>query len=246
MKKNFEYIACFALIIFSFYFTDRISLLVASKSDLMEEIKMVSASFYKEAVDAKINTKDNTIVPGAYGKEVNEEESYISMKEFGIFNKEHLVYNIIKPKYSLYDNKEKYIISGNPSKRSVSLIIDDNTSVSAYLRAQKIEFDEIIKDKSIESFGEVISGENNVYSKEKLCIYNYSDMSDCKNKGYYIIKPSLELNSTNIITIKDQVKPGVLILISNSASVEHVKALLREIKYKDLDIIYVSKLISEK
>ena len=246
MKKIFEYIGCFALIIFSFYFTDKISLLVASKSNLMEEIKMVSSSFNKKPIDAQINAKENTIIPGSNGREVNEEESYISMKEFGFFNKEHLVYNSIKPKYTLYNNRDKYIISGNPSRRNVSLIVDDNLDISTYLRAQKIDFDEIVKESKTEVFGEVISGAKGIFSEKSLCIYNYSDIDDCKKKGYFIIKPNITLNASSIITVKDQIKAGSLILISNSATCEHVKALLREIKYKDLNIVYVSKLISEE
>lgn len=251
MKKTFEYIGGLALIAFSFYFTDKVSLLVASKSDLMQEIKSVSATYYQKPVNAEINKKDNTIVPGIYGKSINEEESYTSMKEFGVFNKNYLVYDSIKPKKALIDNLDKYIISGNPLIRKVSLIVDDNGEVTSYLNREKIKYDEIVKYDETKSNGEVINGASddnfdNIFSSEKICIYGYSNLDKCLKKKFFILKPSIKLNSSNIITIKDQIKPGALILISDNASIEHVKVLLSEIKYKDLSIVYASELIKER
>ena len=251
MKKLFEYLGGFALIVFSFYFTDKVSLLVADKGELMQKIKAVSQDYYQKPVDAKVDEKQNTVVPGIYGKKINEKESYSSMKEFGIFNKNHLVYTHIKPKKVLIDNIDKYIISGNPLIRNVSLIIDENDDVISYLKDQKIKFDEIIKDKNEKNSGEIINGVDNpsefdkVESNKKLCIYGYSNIDKCIERKYFIIKPQIILNSSNIITVKDQINPGALILIGNNATVEHVKVLLNEIKYKDIKVVYVSELIDE-
>ena len=101
MKRIFEWIGGFALIAFSFYFTDRVSLLVASKSDLMLEIREVSKEYKEDAIDAKINKNDNTIVPGKYGRKGDENESYLSMHSFGVFNENYLVYTPIKPSKSI-------------------------------------------------------------------------------------------------------------------------------------------------
>ena len=251
MKKVFEWIGGFALIVFSFYFTDKVSLLVASKGDLMQEIKSVSKDYYISPVDAEINTSDNTIIPGIYGKEVNLEDSYASMKEFGVFNKNYLVYKPIKPEKTLNENRDKYIVGGNPRNRNISLIIDDNSSITTYLASQDIEFDEIIKDSSKTSKGEIINGAKDykdfqgIVSEKRLCIYDYSNQEECLKRKYYIIKPVVTLNSSNIVTVKNQIKPGQLILISNNATIEHLKVLLSEIKYRDINVVYVSKLISE-
>ena len=51
---------------------------------------------------------------------------------------------------------------------------------------------------------------------------------------------------TNIIDIKNKIDSGVIILVSSSAKIEHLKMLLNEINYKDLKVVHVSKLISEK
>lgn len=252
MKKIFEWLGGFALIVFSFYFTDKVSLLVANKGDLMQEIKAVSSTYYQEPVNAEIDKKDNTIIPGIYGKKIDEKESYLSMKEFGIFNKNYLVYTKIKPQTTLKDNKDKFIVSGNPEKRNISLIVDDNKEIVSLLINKKIKYDELIKNPSQTSSGEIINGGSNskdfssIMSDKKICLYGYSNIEECLKKDYYIIKTNLELNSSSIITIKDQIKPGTLILISNSASVEHMKILLNEIKYKDLNIVYVSELVDEE
>ena len=76
----------------------------------MQEIKSVSADYNKDATDAVIDKENNTIIPGKYGRVVDDVESYMSMHEFGIFNENYLIYKKIKPNTSLEDNKDKYIL----------------------------------------------------------------------------------------------------------------------------------------
>lgn len=83
MRKIFEWLGGFALVVFSFYFTDKVSMMVANKSELMQEIKTVSSTYELEAEDAVINVKENSIIPGRFGRVVNSEESYLSMHDFG-------------------------------------------------------------------------------------------------------------------------------------------------------------------
>ena len=47
---------------------------------------------------------------------------YKNMKSNGYFNENLFAYDYIKPKITLTDNMDKYIIKGNPNKRMVSLI----------------------------------------------------------------------------------------------------------------------------
>lgn len=258
MKRIFEWIGGFALIAFSFYFTDRVSLLVASKSDLMLEIREVSKEYKEDAIDAKINKNDNTIVPGKYGRKVDENESYLSMHSFGVFNENYLVYTPIKPSKSIEENKDKYITSGNESNREVSLIIDNNPDIIKYLESSNIKFDLIASLKSdIQSTSiEYINGANEpsdfkainskVSSSKKICLKDYSNENLCLKYKYYILMPLLKLNSVNISEIKNKISGGSIILISSTSKLEHIKLLLNEIYYKDLDIVYVSDLINEK
>jgi len=258
MKKIFEWIGGFALIAFSFYFTDQVSLLVANKSSLMEEIKMVNAEYRMDAIDAVINPEDNTIIPGKYGREVNNNESYLSMHEFGVFNENYLVFSYIKPRTSLEDNKDKYIIEGNSANRQISLIVDDNKAIANYLDDKKIIYnviaksEEDLKSKTIEYINGASTKEDfkslnsKISNNKKICIKDYSELNSCVKYNYYIIQPALVLQLSNIVDLKNRISSGTIILISTNAKLEHLKIILNEINYKDLEIVSISSLIDEK
>lgn len=257
MKKVFEWIGGFALIAFSFYFTDKVSLLVASKSELMEEIKVVSKDYNEDAIDATINISDNSIIPGKYGRKVNSEESYLNMRDFGSFNENYLIFDYIKPKTSLEDNKDKFITGGNAQNREVSLIIEYDEDIIKYFTSKDIKFNLIAEsEEELEiANAEIINGgnENNFKSlnakiddNKKICIDSYSNEEMCKKYSYYMIRPKIKLTNTNLAEIKSQVETGSLILISANTKLENIKLLLNEIKYKDLNVVYTSQLIDEK
>ncbi|UKI29085.1 MAG: hypothetical protein L6V78_01690 [Clostridium sp.] len=70
--------------------------------------------------------KNNTIIPGLNGKEIDYKKSLVKMEDFNAFNEHFLKFNDITPEISLEDNKDKIIIKGNPKKRSVSLILEQD------------------------------------------------------------------------------------------------------------------------
>ncbi len=259
MRKIFEWVGGFAIVAFSFYFTDKVSLLVASKSDLMQEIKAVSAEYEMKPVDAIIDDEANTIVPGQFGRKVNNQESYLSMHDFGSFNENYLVYDYVKPQKSLEDNKDKYIMSGNKNNRQVSLIVVDNDDVSKFLVESNIPFDQTTDGCNVEKANSLIELINTSTSKDKfnalsnrlkdkakICLKDRSDEVLCKKNGYYIIDAHLKLTGTNLIEIKNALEPGSIILLTPTAKTENIKMILNEIEYKDLQIVHISKLIDEK
>lgn len=257
MRRIFEWVGGFALIAFSFYFTDKVSLMVASKSDLMQEIKAVSSVYEQKSVDASINLEDNTIVPGKYGRTVNSQESYLEMHDFGTFNENYLVFDYVKPLKSLEDNKDKYITGGNPLHRRVSFIVVDNENVEKYLDENGIQYDKVLeKYESTNENVEIINGaieksdfkeiDSKVKNTARICLKDESQIDLCKKNNYYLIESKSILSQTNLIEIKNDVGPGSIILISSSARLEDIKLLKNEIEYKDLDIVKISKLISEK
>ncbi len=257
MRRIFEWIGGFALIAFSFYFTDRVSLLVANKSDLMQEIKAVSKDYEEEPIDAVINVTDNSIIPGKFGRSVNSQESYLEMHDFGKFNENYLIYDYIKPKKSLEDNKDKYILSGNPKNRYISLILMPNEQLEKYLTGANILFNLVTSDsKEMTENIEIINGTktkeefNTMNSKldndKKLCLKGESMEPLCKKNDYYLLDPKLTLNNTNLIEIKNSLAPGSIILISSSVKLENLKLILNEIEFKDLEIVHISKLIKRK
>lgn len=257
MRKIFEWLGGFALVVFSFYFTDKVSMMVANKSELMQEIKEVSSTYELEAEDAVINIKDNSIVPGRFGRVVNSEESYLSMHDFGSFNENFLVYDYIKPKNSLEDNKDKFITSGNPKNRQVSFIVVENEEIENYFDEMKIDYNKVYtKYSETSSNVEIINGAesksdfNEMNSKLKnsprLCLKDKSNLTLCEKNSYYLLNTNLTMTSSNLIEIKSSIRPGSLILISAGVTKENIKYILNEIEYKDLDIVHISKLIDEK
>ena len=70
MKRIYEWIGGFALLLFSFYFTDKISEMVIDRTALMQEIKTVSKNSDTKPIDAVVNIDDNSIIPGKYGKKI--------------------------------------------------------------------------------------------------------------------------------------------------------------------------------
>ncbi len=257
MRRIFEWIGGFAIVAFSFYFTDKVSLLVANKSDLMQEIKAVSAEYEESPIDAVIDEEDNTIVPGKFGRTVNNQESYLSMHDFGMFNENYLVYDYVKPEKSLEDNKDKYILAGNKNKRQVSLVVSDNQEIVNYLdssnRKYNLAVDEMIEpNENVELLNGASTKEkfNSLNSKlkdaSKLCLKDVSDEALCKKNKYFLIDPKIKLTSTNLIEAKNAIEPGSIILLTSSAKLESLKVILNELEYKDLEIVHISKLIDEK
>ena len=120
MKKVFQMIGLISLTCFSFFVTEQTATVVSDMDEIMIEIKAKKDEYKTDSIDAII--EDNTIIPGVCEGQVNVNKSYKNMKSNGYFSDKLFVFDYTKPKISLTDNINKYIIKGNPSKRMVSLI----------------------------------------------------------------------------------------------------------------------------
>lgn len=135
MKKTFIQITGILLLtVFSFFYTNRLINISKSKDMLMQEIKQKANSYTKEAINGVIT--DNKIIPGIKGVIVDINQSYNNMKKLGVFNEKFLIYNPLLPEITLNENYDKYIISGNQSKKEVALIfkVNDNTNIKEILK----------------------------------------------------------------------------------------------------------------
>lgn len=120
MNKFFCILGSITLVILSFIYTEKTVNAIKEYDDIMISIKSENENYKIEAVDATI--KDNTIIPGLKGREIDENKSYSRMKRYGAYNSNLLEYNEIIPSISIENNFDKYIISGNKNKNMVSLI----------------------------------------------------------------------------------------------------------------------------
>lgn len=254
--RYFKLIGVMSLLVFSFYLTDFVTELAINSNPLMQVIKNNSEFYKVESVDAYID--NNTIIPGISGRDINEVESFLNMKDFGTFNINYLIYDDVKPNISLEDNKDKIIISGNRSIRQVSILLKDNNDIINYLYNKKIKFSRLIDNINDISKGENINIENDsklfldldtILNKNKLnkniCILNFSNIEICKNKKYYIVKPNIIVNNNNVVNELKNINSGSIILIDDNFSLNNFNLLLSKIESLDLKIVYLSEIIKE-
>lgn len=257
MKKFYKTLGLFAIMLFSFYYTEKIAIIMQNKSPIMMGINEVAASYFTEATDAQI--EGEYITPGINGRMINKNKSYNNMKSFGIFNEYYLIFDEIKPKISLQDNKDKIIKQGNKSKKSVALILENNSEVINYFQENKIKADILIEEKDYNKTNllEQINNDNAKYNNietllnknnqnTNFCYIKTLTKEFCQKQSKYLFEETFYLNSNNIIEAKKNIESGAIILIKKNANLEEVKLLLKEINFKGLNIIYLSELLTEK
>ncbi len=117
-------VSLLVLVLFSFFYTDRVMNFINKKDPLMNKIDLLKDKYEVLPVNAVLDS--NTIIPGVKGKSVDLDKSYENMKVSGIFREDYLVYNDILPSEMLSNNMDKYIIGGNTSSNRVSLLVITN------------------------------------------------------------------------------------------------------------------------
>lgn len=258
MKKYGKYILFSLLVLLSFYTTNKTANLVRNQDPILKEIRNISLEKKEDFVNAVI--EDDYIIPGMYGSVVDELKSLAKMKEQDVFNNLYLVSQPIKPDISLSDNLDKIIIKGNSKKQQVSFVIDENSSkkIKDYLVKNSIKASLLItKDNfSKDSYFEQINNDFKNYKEldktlkknkinTNICVLdnNNSNLKFCKSKKKYLVKPGMFLDNANIIEIKTKLDSGSIIYIKDAT---YLDCLVEYIKSKDLKIVPLSQLISEK
>ena len=243
--------------IFSFYYTEKIALIVLNKNPLMQSIEEQKISYEEDYVNAVID--GDYIIPGINGLAVNTRESFYEMQEINTFNHYYLVFEQVKPEISLEDNKDKIIRKGNTKLKQVSLILSSESDISKYLQDNQYKADLLVDKSSYEknSYFEVINHEVEAFSSlentlnlnkenKRICVINEKNYDICLKNKNYLVEPTLILTSNNYIDVKNKLEKGSIILIDSQAILSDVKLLLKEINYKNYDIVYLSELISEE
>ena len=256
--KNIKKILLAILILLSFYFTEKTAILVRSKDPIMQGIVEYASNNNIDPVDAKI--ENNYIIPGLIGKRINEVKSLMNMKSIGVFNKTFLSFDEIKPKISIEDNKDLIINKGNSKKGAVSFILEnDETNIITYLIPSKIPASLLVNNNTFNQnpyFEQINNDFDNYNNLEKklnknkintnICLLNRTNKEFCKKKKKYLVEPSYVLNEANIIMIKNKISSGDIILIKDSVTIDDISLLISYLKTKDIKIIKLSELISEK
>ncbi len=254
MKKIFEFIGLGAFILFSFYYTEKAAIYAGEQNPIMQNINNSKEDHYIESTNAIV--ENNTIIPGLYGSEINVNKSFSNMKNLGTFNKYYLIFDYFPPEITLEDHIDKTIISGNNNVREVSIIITSKNhqeiltsneitfSYAGTLTNYQIEYENINTESNADDFKQL-----NKLIKEansNICLTNTRvNITECKNNNYYLVNPSLIMTNNNLIDIKTKLSNGSIIYINEDTSNEQLLLLIKEIKYKGLEIVKLSDLIKE-
>ncbi len=119
-QKSTKYLGVLALLLFSFYYTDKAVDIVKRNDPVMKNILSVTDEFEVESVNATI--EGDTIIPGTNGITVNVDESYKRMKKINGYYESMLIFSEVIPDESILKQYDKFIIRGNPSRSDVALL----------------------------------------------------------------------------------------------------------------------------
>lgn len=257
MRKYYEFFGLALIMVFSFYYTEQIAIIVLNKNPLMVTINEESSNYNTKYVNAAIDGE--YITPGLNGLEVNVKESFYKMQVGEVFNKYYLVYDQVKPEISLNNHKDKIIRKGNSKHKKVSFILEEENEVSDYFKSLNLKASILgtLPSYKRNSYFEIINNETDSFkalentlnlNKENkhICVVNDLNKDICLKHKNYLIDPSLKLNNSNLIEIKKNIENGSIILVSKGATLSDIKILLKEINYKSLEIVLVSEIISEE
>ncbi len=257
MKDVVKIICLTILILLSFYYTDKVAVMVQNNNPIVKEINRQKNRYETTPIDAIVD--GSTIIPGISGKSVNVIKSFKNMKKVGEFNEHYLIYDDVTPSISILNNLDKIIISGNPKNNDVSIIIKDNNTIFDYFTTNDLKAnilfteDMTIKNNSLEyinhettktKFNNVESLFNKNKINKNICVIE-NNLNICENYNKHLVMPYLSLTSSNIIDIKNNIKKGSIILIKDTAKLTDIKILIKQINYLDYDIVHLSELISE-
>lgn len=183
--KIIKIIGLFILFSFTFFFTEQVINVTQEQDEIMIKIKDIAPKKNIPAKNAII--EGNTIIPGQTGSNIDTESSYKAMKKASYFDETMLIYQKIYPEISIYNNYNKYLISGNTKNKDIALIyilnndktiknikniinkyhIPINFFIDSTFLNNNINIIEEIKNNEIYNYGS-----NGKYTKDNLIIAN--------------------------------------------------------------------------
>lgn len=255
--KIFRNFGIVVIAIFSFFYTEKIAELTLEKNELYQSIAAVQEEYSTQYVNAVID--DEYITPGLNGKVVNIKDSYYNMKDINTFNAYYLLYDTAPPEITIDNNKDKIIKQGNSLKNSVAFVIDYDEELIAYFTKLGVSVSVCIKldeyeqssgyeqiNCDMDNYKDVESLLNRHNSNTDICFLNNANEEVCRENNKYLVKSENVVNNSTFLSIKDSISSGDIYYLNKNIDTKSLNVLINSIMYKDLDIVYLSKLISEE
>lgn len=255
--KKYRYIGIIAIALFSFYYTEKIASYTLENNKIYQEIQNQSSNYNISYVNAEVD--GDYITPGLNGKTVSIKNSFYNMQELKTFNSYYLLYDTSYPEVSIENNKDLIITKGNRLKNSVAFVLEYDQNIINYFKEKNIkssilvDLDTFDKKETLEQINnEVVKFDNlesliNKYSKNSnICYLNEVNESICRKNNKYLVKSNKEISNSTYLDVKNNIESGDIYLVKKNTNIKSINIIINSILYKDLDIVYLSKLLSEE
>ena len=142
INKLLKPFSAILLLLFSFFYTNKVVDIIRESDPIMQQIRLSSEKYQIQSQNGKI--VGNNIIPGKTGRQIDYEESYNKMKQYGMYNETLTTFKETYPTISIDDYYDKYIVQGNSDRKSVAIvfkIIDNNnfTELINILKNQNVK-----------------------------------------------------------------------------------------------------------
>jgi len=264
MKDVFTYIGIIALSLFSFYYTDKVVNIFKGNDPIMLEIMEAEENYNIPCFEGSIS--EEGIVLGVKGKKVNKIESYNNMKAIG-YDDSLLVFEEVQCNITKDNNLNKYILSGNPSKNAISIIIKVNEgNIDEYnnLSLEKgVKFSYLIDDKTLNKYKEKLIFNNNeiLYGgssskklKEYIKFMKNNNMSSycvsldkdnlelCSKENINVIKTDNYFMNKVYVKMKEVIKSGEFIIVEDKINnIEELRIMINYLSNKGFKILTINE-----
>lgn len=255
--KHFRNLGILAIAVFSFFYTEKIAEYTLKNNELYKTIENEKSKYNIKSISAEVNGE--YIVPGLNGITVNVKDSYYNMKDIDTFNEYYLKYDIDYPKESIENNLDKIINKGNKEKNSISFILEYDESIIQYfinngyeasVLIQKENFNKDLKLEQINfdytNYNDLETLLNRHTNNTDICYINDNNIELCKKNNKYLVQTDKIINDSTIIKIKQNINSGDIYLVKKNTAPKNIQIIINSILYRDLDIVSLSKLISEE
>lgn len=254
MKDYLKYIFIIFIVMFSFYYTDKIYEFSLNNNTILASINYYADSYDTKCIEGSINEKG--IILGLAGIKVNKNKSYSNMKG-NKFNESLIEYEKDECILNKEDNLDKYIISGNNINKKISLVIDIINKkyykdMIKVFNKNNIKYNLLINDNFIDNESTILYKGNDIKSIRKnyeniycVKINDYEIINDCKKYKINSIRAINYIDNNLYTNTKKLLNNGNIIFIKESnLNLDELQITLNYINSRGFEIVDINELLS--